>query len=78
MHLLGKSHALRSNRHVRGIRARPPAAWIKLIEKDLASVNIELNIDANHAEKIVHVLENPAADRIDWRRIVKDIMAENC
>ena len=56
---------------------RPPITWIKLIEKNLAIVNIKLNIDKNTAETTVKTLENLAADRKNWKQVAKDIMAEN-
>ena len=57
---------------------RPPATWIKLIEKDLSLINIQLHIESNPAEKTLKVLEEITANRKNWRRIVKDTIAENC
>ena len=56
---------------------RPPTTWIKLIEKDLSLINIQLNIESNPAEETLQVLHEITANRKKWRRIVKDIIAEN-
>lgn len=55
---------------------RPPITWTKLIEKDLATVNIELNTNKNTVDTTVKTLEDLTADRIKWKKIVKNIMAE--
>ena len=55
---------------------RLPITWIKLIEKDLSLINIQLNIESNPPEKTLNVLDEITADRKDWKQIVKDIMAE--
>ena len=55
---------------------RPPTTWIKLIGKDLSLINIQLNIESNPAEKTSQVLHEITANRKNWRRIVKDIIAE--
>ena len=41
---------------------RPPATWIKLIEKDLSLINIQLHIESNPAEKTLKVLEEITAN----------------
>ena len=51
--------------------------WIELIEKDLSMLNIKLDIETNTAEKTMNSLGKLTASRKDWKRIVKDIMAEN-
>ena len=50
---------------------------MKLIEKDLTSLNIELTVDSDLIEKTMNALEKLAADRKDWEWIVKDIIAKN-
>ena len=56
---------------------RPPTTLIKLIEKDLSLINVQLNIESNPAEKTLQVLHEITANGKNWRRIVKDIIAEN-
>ena len=60
---------------------RPPNMWITLIEEDVKLLsNIQLKIELNSAEeKHFKVLEknSKSANRKNWRRIIKDIVAEN-
>ena len=56
---------------------RPPLTWIKLIEKDLSTINIKINIETSTAEKIIEVLEKLTASKKEWERIFRDIMVEN-
>ena len=42
---------------------RSPTTWIELIEKDLSTVNIKIDIKTKSIK--------------DWKRIVKDIMVES-
>ena len=46
------------------------------MEKDLSLINRQLNIESNPAEKTLKVLDEVTANRKDWKRIVKDIMAK--
>ena len=59
-------------------KGRPRLAWGKLIEKDLESVDIKLNLNDKRTlgEKIA-ALEGRAEDRSKWQELVKDIMTVN-
>ena len=66
---------------LRGIRrriGRPRLTWMKLIEKDLSSVDIYLELNKSTAWDIVRKLEDLTFDRKKWRKTVRDIMAVNC
>ena len=59
-------------------RGRPSLTWIKLIEKDLESVDIKLNSnDKRTPEEKIAALEGLAEDRSKWQKLVKDIMTVN-
>ena len=50
---------------------------MKIIEKDLASVNIKLNLNNETPEQTIETLEELAEDRRMWKQLVKDIMTVN-
>ena len=66
-----------SLRPVQRKRGRPCQTWIKIIEKDLALVDIKLNLNNKTPDETIATLEELAEDRRRWRRLVKDIMAVN-
>ena len=45
--------------------------------KDLALVDIKLNLNNKTPDETIATLEELAEDRRRWRRLVKDIMAVN-
>ena len=55
-------------------RGRSSLTWIKIIEKDLASVDIKLNLNNKASEETTATLEGLAEDRNRWERLVKDLM----
>ena len=57
---------------------RPCLTWIKLIEKDLAMINIDLDVNGSSPDELLEKLVNLTADRKKWRETVRDIMAVNC
>ena len=67
------NESLKPNKKV----GRPTTTWIKLIEKDLATVNININVYSDPVEKTLKTLEEITTDRKKWKKIVKYIMAEN-
>ena len=67
------SESLKPNKKV----GRPPNTWLKVIEKDLATVDINIDVYKDPAEKTLKTLEEITTDRKKWKKIVKDIMAEN-
>ena len=66
---------------MKGVRkriGRPRLTWMKVIEKDLGSVGINLELNKSTAWDVVRKLENLTFDRKKWRKTVRDIMAGNC
>ena len=57
---------------------RPQQTWMKVIEKDLASVGIDIDVYGKTPERTVQKLVDLTEDRKKWRKIVRDIMAVNC
>ena len=57
---------------------RPMLTWLKAIEKDLASVGIEIDVYGETPERTIEKLVELTEDRNKWRGIVRDIMAVNC
>ena len=57
---------------------RPCLTWMKVIEKDLAMVNVNLDLNKSTPDIILEKLVNLTKDRENWRKIVRDIMAVNC
>ena len=57
---------------------RPSLTWMKLIEKDLESVNINLGLSGSSPDDIVRKLVELTEDRKKWRAIERDIMTVNC
>ena len=56
---------------------RPSLTWMKLVEKDLGSVDINLELNRSTPEEILNKLVELTADRIKWKKIVRGIMAVN-
>ena len=56
---------------------RPQLTWIKAIEKDLASVGIDIDVYGEPPERTVQTLVDLTESRKEWRNIVRDIMAVN-
>ena len=54
---------------------RPQLTWIKAIEKDLASVGIDIDVYGETPERTVQKLVDLTENRKEWRDIVRDIMA---
>ena len=69
---------LESLTDVRRKVGRPRLTWVKKIEKDLASVDINLDVYGAPTERAVEQLVELTEDRSTWRQIVRDIMAVNC
>ena len=57
---------------------RPCLTWMKLIEKDLTSVNIDLKLNSSPPEDIIKNLEELTENRNVWRNLIKDIITVNC
>ncbi len=57
---------------------RPCLTWIKVVEKDLESVDINLELNKSTPGETLGKLVNLTADRNKWRKTVRDIMAVNC
>ena len=57
---------------------RPQLTWTKAIEKDLASIGIDIDVYGETPERTVEKLVELTEDRKKWREIVGDIMAVNC
>jgi len=57
---------------------RPCLTWMKVIEKDLAMVNVNLDLNKSTPDIILEKLVNLTKDRENWRKIVSYIMAVNC
>ena len=57
---------------------RPQLTWLKAIEKDLASVGIDLDMYGETPERTVKKLVDLTENRNEWKKIVRDIMAVNC
>ena len=55
---------------------RPPSTWLKVIENDLQSTDISLDTKKDTAETTIRKLEDITRDRVRWKQIIKDIMAE--
>ena len=56
---------------------RPCLTWIKVVEKDLESVDINLDLNKSTPSETLRKLVNLTADRNKWRKKVRDIMAVN-
>ena len=56
---------------------RPSLTWMKLVEKDIGSVDINLELNRSTPEEILNKLVELTAGRIKWKKIVRDIMAVN-
>ena len=69
---------LESLTDVRRKVGRPRLTWVKKIEKDLASVDINLDVYGAPPERTIEQLVKLTEDRSTWRQIVRDIMAVNC
>ena len=63
---------------IQGKVGRPKLKWIKVIEKDLVSVNINLDLNRSTPDNTIRKLVELTNDRKDWRKIIRDIMAVNC
>ena len=57
---------------------RPSLTWMRLIEKDLGSVNINLELNGSSPDTILRKLVELTEDRNKWRKIVRDIITVNC
>ena len=57
---------------------RPSLTWMRLIEKDLGSVNINLGLSGSSPDIILRKLVELTEDRNKWRKIVRDIITVNC
>ena len=57
---------------------RPQLTWLKAIEKDLASVGIDIDVYGETPERTVKKLVDLTENRNEWKKIVRDIMAVNC
>ena len=57
---------------------RPSTTWLKVVEKDLESVNINLELNKSTPGTILRKLVDLTEDRKKWRSTVRDIMAVNC
>ena len=57
---------------------RPKLTWIKVIEKDLTSIDIHLNVNAGTPEQTITKLKELTENRSVWRKQIRDIMAVNC
>ena len=57
---------------------RPKLTWVKLIEKNLNSVGINIDVYGDSPERTVEKLVELTEDRKNWRGIVRDIMTVNC
>ena len=55
---------------------RPPNTWLKVIQKDLKSTDISLDINKDTTEATIKKLEYITRDRVRWKQIIKDIIAE--
>ena len=78
--------AMRMSNDVKGLRVKSlndkrekTEAWMKLVEKDLISVNININLELNRSipEVVLRKLVDLTEDRTKWKKIVRDIMAVN-
>ena len=56
---------------------RPALTWTKVIEKDLASVGIDIDVYGEPPERTVEKLVELTGNRNEWRGIVRDIMVVN-
>ena len=56
---------------------RPSLTWIKVIEKDLVLVNVNIELNRSTPGEVLRKLVGLTEDRKKWRRMVKDIMAVN-
>ena len=52
--------------------------WIKVIEKDLAKINIDLDVNGSTPDELLEKLVDLTKDRKKWRDTVRDIMTVNC
>ena len=57
---------------------RPQLTWLKAIEKDLASVGIDIDVYGERPERTVQKLVDLTENRNEWKKIVRDIMVVNC
>ena len=57
---------------------RPCLTWIKVIEKDLAKINIDLDVNGSTPDELLEKLVDLTKDRKKWRDTVRDIMTVNC
>ena len=51
---------------------RPALTWLKQIETDLNSTNVQLNLSKDSPEQIIIALEKITKDRSNWRIIIRD------
>ena len=56
---------------------RPSLTWMKLVEKDLRSVNEYLELNDSTPEETITKLKDLTKDRDKWKNIIRDIMAVN-
>ena len=57
---------------------RPCLTWMKVIEKDLAKINIDLDVNGSTPDELLEKLVDLTKDRKKWRETVRDIMTVNC
>ena len=57
---------------------RPCLTWIKVIEKDLAKIDIDLDVNGSTPDELLQKLVDLTKDRKKWRETVRDIMTVNC
>ena len=57
-------------------RGKPPLTWLKVIEKDIQSI-VDLRLNHDTADQIIHTLTQVTKDRKDWSDRIKDIMENN-
>ena len=57
---------------------RPTLTWLKVIQKDLSLVNTNLDLDKSTTAEIIEKLIQLTENRMEWRRMIRDIMAVNC
>ena len=65
---------------ITGIRrkvGRPKITWIKVIKKDLALIDIDLDINLDETSIEIELIEL-TRDRCQWKNLIKNIMAVNC
>ena len=66
-----------SSQPVKRKRGRPCSTWMKIIEKDLALIDIKPNFNNKTPDESIATLEGLAEDRSMSRNLMKDIMAVN-